>query len=177
MGLPSDDKKPTLATLVRVLAEHQTPYALIGGVAMQLYTEEPRTTKDIDIALSSFDDLPRPALKAAGFAFEARYEWSENWRAPAPDERPRKRRIAVQFSVSGDMPAVVEHAETVVIDGIPIRLATLPDVIQLKLAAAEEPARRPSKRLQDKADVLRLIEDHPELETPEIRARLDRLKL
>jgi hypothetical protein len=63
-------------------------YAVIGGVAMQLYTEEPRTTADLDIALRSHDDLPREKLEAAGFSFQ---------------------------------------------------LATMPDLILLKLEAAEEP--------------------------------------
>src|SRR5450631_1754715 len=60
MGLPVDDKEKVLASLVAVLESTGTPYAVIGGVAMQLYTEEPRTTADLDIALHSHDELPRP---------------------------------------------------------------------------------------------------------------------
>jgi hypothetical protein len=46
----------------------------------------------------------------------------------------------------------------------------------LKLEAAEEPKRRMSKKIHDVGDVVRLLEDHPELDSPEIRARLSRLR-
>ena len=36
MGLPVDDKEKVLASLVAVLESTGTPYAVIGGVAMQL---------------------------------------------------------------------------------------------------------------------------------------------
>ena len=60
MGLPKgDSKEPALAELTDLLRKAHTAYALIGGVAVQLYSEEPRTTADIDVALASYDDLPR----------------------------------------------------------------------------------------------------------------------
>jgi hypothetical protein len=52
----------------------------------------------------------------------------------------------------------------------------MPDLILLKLAAAEEPKRRTSKKIHDVGDVVRLLEDHPELDSPEIRARLSRIR-
>jgi hypothetical protein len=47
-------------------------------------------------------------------------------------------------------------------------------LVLLKLEAAEEPRRRPSKRRSDAADVSRLLEEHPELEQelPGVRERL-----
>ena len=47
--------------------------------------------------------------------------------------------------------------------GVRLRVARVADLIVLKLAAAGEPARRPSKREHDVADVLALLEEHPEL--------------
>jgi hypothetical protein len=58
-----------------------------------------------------------------------------------------------------------------------MRLVALPDLVRLKLSAAEDLHRRPSKRIHDKADVVRLLEEHPELESPEVRARLDSIRL
>ena len=46
------------------------------------------------------------------------------------------------------------------------------DLIALKLIAAEELKRRPSKREHDIADVLALLEEHPELKSPELIARV-----
>ena len=176
MGLPVDDKAKVLASLVQVLESSRTPYAVIGGVAIQLYTEEPRTTADLDIALRSRDDLPKEALESAGFSPDGVHEWSENWRGPAPAGTPRRQRVAVQFSADHLMAAAVEHAEKTSVGLLSFRLATMPDMILLKLAAAEEPQRRASKKIHDVADVVRLLEDHPELDSPEIRARLGRIR-
>ena len=65
MGLPEgDSKEPALRALTEALTRAQTRYALIGGVAVQLYTREPRTTADLDVALARYDDIPRAELLA-----------------------------------------------------------------------------------------------------------------
>ena len=176
MGLPVDDKEKVLSSLVTILKSTVTPYAVIGGVAVQLYTQEPRTTADLDIALRSRDDLPRSKLEAAGFSLDGTYEWSENWRGPAPAGTLRKLRVAVQFSADELMAAAVDHAETVSVGHLSLQLAALPDLVSLKLAAAEEPKRRPSKRSQDATDVMRLLEEHPELDSLAVRARLNAIR-
>ena len=173
MGLPvGDSKESSLRRLSKSLSETRTPYAVIGGVAVQLYTEEPRTTRDIDVAMASYDAIPRESLERAGFRHEGRFEHSDNWRAPGPE--PRKRRTAIQFMANRLTVGVVERAETFRVRGMRIRVATLPDLVRLKLEAAEEPARRESKRQSDVADVLRLMEEHPELAraVPDARERL-----
>ena len=53
-----------------------------------------------------------------------------------------------------------------------MRVATVADLIVLKLAAAAEPKRRPSKREHDVADVLALLEEHPEVKSAELVARV-----
>ncbi len=168
MGLPLDDKKRTLTEIVAVLRAAGTPYAVIGGVALQLYSEEPRTTIDVDIAVSSRDRIPREQLRAAGFAFEKTYRWTENWRGPAG---PGEVGVAVQFS---EHAGPVERAVHKRVADIDLALVTLPDLVELKLQAAEEAERRPSKRRQDVVDVMKLLDEHPELDTPEVRARVDR---
>lgn len=44
-------------------------------------------------------------------------------------------------------------------------LVSLDDILQGKIWAAEDPDRRPSKRLKDITDIARLIEKYPELRT------------
>ncbi len=58
-----------------------------------------------------------------------------------------------------------------------MRVATPADLIVLKLAAAAEPRRRPSKRQHDIADVVELMEEYLELRTPETLARLRDVRL
>lgn len=80
----------------------------------------------------------------------------------------------MQFSAEDEGIAdAVEHASVVDLEGgVPLRVARVIDLIVLKLAAAVESARRPSKREHDIADVLALLEEHPELASVEMVARV-----
>lgn len=176
MDLPrGDSKERALRELVKVLGREKVAYAIIGGLAVQIYSKEPRTTLDIDVALRSYDDIPRAALKAAGFTFEATHAHSQNWRAPG--HGARKQRTAIQFSADGLMGEAVTRAIDVRTREMRLKLAALPDLVLLKLEAIEEPKRRPSKRQHDIADVYRLLEDHPELERgmPDARERIGKV--
>ena len=173
MGLPEGDSKEGPLRLVAQLLEREgVPYALIGGVAVQLHSEEPRSTLDIDLAVLTYADIPRQALLAAGFEHTGRYDHSDKWRAPGSGLL--KQRTAVQFSAEDEGIAdAVKHASVVDLDGgVPLRVASVADLIVLKLAAAVEPARRPSKREHDVADVLALLEEHPELRSADLVARV-----
>ena len=174
MGLIADDSKERpLRLMANVLERAGVPYALIGGVAVQLHTVEPRSTLDIDVAVPRFDDVPREALLAAGFEHTAH---SDNWRAPG--DGPLATRVAVQFSAEdvGIAEAVARAKSMVFAHGFLLRVATAEDLIPLKLAAAGEPQRRASKREHDLADVLALLEEHPQLRTPQLGARVREIR-
>jgi hypothetical protein len=173
MGLPPGDTKEGPLRLVARLLQHVgVPYALIGGVAVQLHLEEPRTTLDIDLAVSAYAHIPAEALVRAGFEHTGRHDHSDNWRAPGAG--PLLQRTAVQFSAEDEgIDDAIRHASVIELDtGVPLRVATVSDLIVLKLAAAAEPRRRPSKREHDVADVLALLEEHPDVKSPELVARL-----
>jgi hypothetical protein len=178
MGLsPGDTKEGALRQVIAVLEAAHTPYALIGGVALQLHSEEPRTTLDIDLAVSMFSEIPVEALQLAGFEHEGRFLHSDNWRAPG--SAPRKQRTAIPFSAEDvGIAAAIEHARTIEIGGMTLRVAGPSDLVVLKLAAAEEPTRRAKKRRQDFLDILTLVEDFPEVGSavPDLKERLDRLR-
>lgn len=105
-----------------------------------------------------------------------RHEHSDKWRAPGPG--PLKLRTAVQFSAEDvGVTEAVEHAGVVELDGgVKLRVVTVADLIVSKLAAAEEPRRRPSKREHDVADVLALLENHPEVASPALLDRLQKVR-
>jgi predicted nucleotidyltransferase len=85
----------------------------------------------------------------------------------------------VQFSAEDvGIADAVSHAElTDLADGLRMRVAVPADLIVLKLAAASEPRRRPSKRQHDLADVVALMEEYPALRTTETLARLRDVRL
>ena len=172
MGLPQADKEFAILEIARIFDEAGVPYAIMGGVAVQVHTEEPRTTLDLDIALKSKSDLPADALLAAGFKHEGTFEFSDNWRAPGP--LPLKQRTAVQFSADTLTAEAVDHAGTVTLGGVDISVVSPRDLVLLKVAAALEPRRRKSKRITDYGDIVRLLEEYPDLrgQLPGIEAEL-----
>ena len=177
MGLPEgDSKEQPLRLVAQLLERERVPYALIGGIAVQLHSEEPRTTLDIDVAVSTYAQVPRAALLAAGFEHTGRHAHSDNWRAPGSGTLMS--RTAVQFSAEDEgLAEAVEQAITVdLTSGVRLRVATVANLIALKLAVAEEPQRRPSKRAHDVADVLALLEEHPEIDSSAFRDRLHRVR-
>jgi hypothetical protein len=59
--------------------------------------------------------------------------------------------------------------------GVSMRVAAVEDVLSGKIWAAEDAARRSSKRQKDLADIARLIERFPQLRAAVPRTLLDKL--
>jgi hypothetical protein len=177
MGLPpGDTKEEPLRRVISVLEASGTRYAVIGGIAVQLHTREPRTTLDIDLAVTKFDDIPADALAESGFEHDGRHEHSDNWRAPGSG--PRSERTAIQFSAEDvGIADAVAKAREVDIASLRLHLATVADLLVLKLAAAEEPRPRPAKRRQDLLDIVTLAEEYPEAASilPDLKERVAKL--
>jgi hypothetical protein len=92
-----------------------------------------------------------------------------NLTAPGSDLR-------IQIQTDARYQAFLPRAETRIVLGYPLRVAALEDVLQGKVWAWSDPARRRSKRQKDLADIARLAEAYPslrELLPEEVRARLD----
>jgi len=163
-------KEPALLLVGRILAEAGVPYAVIGGVALQIHQPEPRTTLDIDLAVLSRAAIPRARLEAAGFTRARQFTHSENWLGPED--------TLVQFTDDRALSGAVGRAEEVEIGGVRLRIIGRADLLHEKLRAAADPARRRSKRLQDLADAQALLEAFPDLArglSAAERARLDEL--
>jgi len=146
------------------------PYAIIGGIAIQVHQAEPRTTLDIDVAVATYGQIPRTQLEEAGFTLTGRFSHSENW--TGPEGTP------VQFTDDPALREAIARAEEVELEDVRLRVLRRIDLLHEKLRAAADPARRRSKRLQDLADAQGLIEATPALLeelTGEERAVLEQL--
>jgi hypothetical protein len=152
-GEMATSKERSLIELARLFAAERVRYAVIGGIAVQIWSAEPRTTLDIDVAVVSYDDLPRDAMRRAGFVVGERFEHSENW--TGPDGTP------VQFSDDPAFSQAVAHATSHPVGDTVLRVAAVLELVRAKLRAARDPARRRSKRLMDRADAVALTEQHP----------------
>jgi len=148
-------KEPDLAALVQALSVGRVPYAVIGGVALQIHQREPRTTIDIDIAVVDRGALPREVLRAAGFSESGRHAHSDNWIGPAG--------TPIQFTDDPALRGAVDRAMEVTIGALSLRVIQPADLLHEKLRSGSDSARRRSKRLQDLADAQALLEQDPSL--------------
>lgn len=156
--------------LARIFTEARVPYAIIGGVALQVHQAEPRTTLDINVAVTAAAPIPREQLQIAGFQLTGRFAHSENWLGPEA--------TPVQFTDDPVPAEAVRRAEKIELEGVSLRVIRRDDLLHEKLRAGADPARRRSKRLQDLADAQALLESAPDLVvllTAAERELLDRL--
>jgi hypothetical protein len=179
MGLPGgNSKEASLRLVTRLLETAGVPYALIGGVAMQLHSKEPRSTREIVLAVRTYADVPIETLISAGFEHAGRFAHGDTWLAPGTGSL--EERTVLQFSAEeNSLVGAVERACVIDVDGMRLRLVAAPDLVALKLADAEDPKRRRSERRQDLADILTLIEEHPDIDSavPGLAERLERIRV
>ncbi|MFO1078806.1 MAG: hypothetical protein U1E73_13875 [Planctomycetota bacterium] len=167
-GEPVKDKERTVLSLARVLGASGVDYAVIGGLAVQFRSSDPRTTLDVDVAVRDYGDVPTAALEAAGFRMLQRHAHSENW--IGPDGTP------VQFTDDPELHAAITEAEVRPLQDTSLRITTAFQLVRAKLRAARDPSRRRSKRLIDLADAIALADRDTAVRarlTPEESAQLD----
>jgi len=163
-------KRPALPALAQVFTQANVPYAIVGGVALQVHLTEPLTTLDIDMAVATYNNIPRLRLEGAGFTQTGWFIPPENW--VGPQSTP------VQFRDDPALTEAIGGAEIIEIEAASLCVISRSDLLHEKLRADSDPARRRSKRLQDQADVQALLESSPVLAqglSVEEQALLDQL--
>lgn len=160
------DRVGFLDRVVAALAASGTKYCVVGGQAVNAYAE-PVVSLDLDVAVAT---AGLPAVEAAlprDFRIE-RFAHSLNISAAGSDLR-------VQLQTDPRYGTFVERASARSVLGLLLPVASLEDVLQGKVWAAQDTGRRPSKRQKDLADISRLLEAYPELRErvpAEVLARL-----
>jgi hypothetical protein len=146
---------------VACLERADIPWCAIGGVAVNHWADEPMVTRDVDfvVAVEAIEKTVE-LLEAEGFT-PTRFEWSVNFKGAS--------RVSIQLSTEELYRLFPSRSVAADVHGILLRVASLGDTLVGKIAAWRDPRRRQSKRVKDFADIVRLIEAHPQLwsELPE----------
>ncbi len=131
------------------------PWCLIGGLAVNCYVE-PVYTVDADVVVVSAN-LPaiRERLSAAGFSINA-FPHSLN-------ARKESSKLSVQFTSDNRYEPFITRAEHKEVLDQKVPVAKLEDVIQGKIWAWQDAARRLSKHKKDELDLIRIGEAYPEV--------------
>lgn len=150
-------KVDILQTFLEILVETGTQYCVVGGLAVNAYAE-PVVSLDLDIVVISRDiDKVCKLAEAKGLKI-ARFENSINLKSPKSDLR-------IQLQTDARYQPFINRATQKEILGYRMNVSALEDVLQGKIWAYSDEQRRKSKKQKDLADIMRLVETHPDLET------------
>jgi hypothetical protein len=160
------DKSNFLEGLIDLLAEHHIRYCVIGGQGVNAYAE-PLVSLDLDlvVAVDQMEEVER--LLASRFHLE-RLPRSLNVSEPGSQLRVQIQTDPRYF----DFPSRLSDREVL---GLRLPIASIEDVLNGKIWAAQDPERRASKRHKDLLDIERLLETNPQLRTQVPQAIIDRL--
>jgi len=147
------DKKDLLQEFIGLLKKKKIPFCIIGGLAVNAYAE-PVVSLDLDLVVAVEQTTDVERWLAGEFKVE-RFPHSLNVSAPGSDLR-------VQIQTDPRYAGFVGRATERTVLGRRLPVAALEDVMSGKIWAVEDPARRPSKRQKDLADISRLLEAYPE---------------
>jgi len=160
-----------LAGVARDLTQAHVHFALVGGIAVSVRAEV-RFTRDVDLAVSVFDDREAEqlvyALQAKGYRPVASVEHEVRQRLSTVRLlSPHGVKVDLLFASSGIEFEIVARA-------IPVEL---PDIGQIPIARAEEllsmkVLSMTERRLQDRIDGQRLLSCNPELDLTAVRDNL-----
>jgi hypothetical protein len=156
------------------LEEANAPCALIGGLAVSARVE-PRTTRDVDLAVSMPDDAGAEQLvfhlQARGYTVGALLEQARTGRISTVRLKRHTERsvfIDLLFASSGIEPEIVRDAEDLaLLEDVPVRVATRAHLIALKVLARDD-----RHRPQDWDDLRALLADASHAEVAAARDAL-----
>ncbi len=151
--MEASDQIGALVEAAGALAAADIAYALIGGLAVGIRAEVPRATMDVDLAVPTSVGREHVAevLQAAGFHLRGEFPHSLNFRAGSGEP--------VQVAFDPDFDAAIARAERVRVGELHVPVVRKDDLIRMKQRAAEDPSRRQSKALRDRADIELLCGD------------------
>jgi hypothetical protein len=155
--------------LLDILSKTGSRYCLIGGLAVNAYVE-PVVSLDLDIVAAVEDlDAICKAAEERGLKIE-QFDHRVNVTGVGSDLR-------IQLQTDPRYQKFVSSADGRNVLGYAMRVARVEDVLQGKVWAYMDKTRRKSKRQKDLADIFRIVEKFPQLETSlpsSIREKLDK---
>lgn len=161
-----EDPHRILEQATKLLAESQIPFCVIGGQAVSSYVE-PVISLDLDLVVPPANIKDAQRLLQTHFQVR-RFKPFFSVSLGSSDFR-------VQVQSAERYQGFVERAAPRQVLGMLLPVASLQDVFLSKVWAAQDPARRSSKRQKDLADLARMTDVYPhlsELLPEDLRARM-----
>ena len=150
----ANGKSDVIQMLIDQLRELKIDYCVIGGLAVNAYTD-PVASLDLDLVIT-IDNIDK-LLKHTGNIFNiTKFTHSINLQHPDSDLR-------IQLQTDLRYQPFITNASEKKVLGYEMKVASVEDVLKGKIWAYSDEERRKSKRQKDLADIMRLVETHPHL--------------
>lgn len=149
------DESSFLEQIILILEGNQIRYCVIDGQGVNAYVE-PLVSLDLDVVIAT-DQIAQveALLESSGFQIK-RFAHSLNVTLPGSSLR-------LQIQTDPRYAGFPLRATERDVLGLTLPVAAVTDILQGKVWAFQDPARRGSKRQKDLADIARLLERYPEL--------------
>lgn len=160
------DHADFLAQLVNMLNENKISYCVIGGVAVNAYSD-PVLTLDLDLVIA-VEELGRAENLLTREFTVKRFPHSLDIESP-------NSRLRVQIQLDPRYADFVTRATQQEVLNLVLPVASPIDLLRGKVWAFQDNTRRASKRQKDLADIARMLEEFPNLRDsvpPEILSQL-----
>ncbi|HDP98677.1 MAG TPA: hypothetical protein ENN22_05790 [bacterium] len=160
-------KIDVLQLLLDLLSKLKIDYCVIGGLAVNAYTE-PVVSLDLDIVITA-DNIDKLCDSASDYFKIERFEHSINLNNKDSDLR-------IQIQTDSRYQDFIGRATVCSILGYEMKVAHIEDVLKGKIWAYLDQQRRKSKRQKDLADIIRIIESFPSLTKelpPEVMKKIE----
>lgn len=156
MNAVANAQEDILQLFLDIVGNTKTTYCAVGGLAVNAYVE-PVVSLDLDIvaAVANVGAICR-AAKGRGLKVEE-FEHSVNITSESSDLR-------IQIQTDPRYQSFLSTAQDKNVLGYQMKVSRLEDVLEGKVWAYMDKARRKSKRQKDLADIFRIIERYPQLE-------------
>ncbi|MDD2710451.1 MAG: hypothetical protein PHV34_20925 [Verrucomicrobiae bacterium] len=153
LGLVSGGEGRDFQAVLEICRRHGS-FCFIGGLAVNSYVE-PVYTMDADIVMIApqWDELKKELLEKKFTVSDEKH---------SINARLGKSQLSIQFTKDPRYQAFPSRAQVREVLGQQLPVAALPDLVQGKLWAYQDPARRLSKREKDRLDLIRIAEKYPE---------------
>jgi hypothetical protein len=152
---PSREDSDIFRLLLGIMDSARAPYCAMGGIAIDAHVAQ-STSMDIDIVISAANSVAL-CMKAAekGLKME-RIDRQIYLTTP---------KSALRFQLRTDAPCqeFILRAGLKKVLGCDVRLARVEDILADKVRSAQDEFRDKTKRLQDIADISRIVKKHREL--------------
>lgn len=147
-------KKDFLQEFLDLLKEHKSPFCVIGGLAVNAYAE-PVVSLDLDVVIIA-DQVKELTVILSKKYTTKKYANSINVSSSASDLR-------IQLQTDPRYQEFIARSVKKTVLGYKLPIASIEDILQGKIWAAEDETRRLSKRQKDLADIMRLVESKKSL--------------